>query len=526
MTDTPLSSNTKRQPRTNSGAAGVWALTDLLAAAGLDPSPVGGPNPPISGLAFDSRRVGPGDLYLAMPGARTHGASFAQVAIAQGAAAVLTDAEGAALIGESPVPVVTSSQPRQAMGLLAQAFFGRPSEQVPMFAVTGTNGKTTTTFLLEAALSALGMHVGTIGTLGFRLDGAAVPWTSSTVTTPEAPDLQHLFASLIERGADAIAMEVSSHALALSRVAGTTFAVAGFTMLGRDHLDFHRDMDDYFATKASLFTGDALTGASCQHAVVCVDQDWGRTLATMITDRPVTTVGRGPDADVRILESTTTSGHQHVILDVSGVRVTFDLPMPGDYNVTNAALAIAMVHAAGFDPAVAAGGLRHALVPGRMQQVVLGDRAPLVIVDFAHTPQAVAEALAAVKVPGRLIAVLGAGGDRDVEKRPQMGRAAAGVADVVVVTDDNPRSEDPASIRAAIIAGTQGLGAEVAEVAGRRAAIEWALTGAGPDDAVVLLGKGHEQGQQLADRIVDFDDVLVAREAWFVLGPDQSGAHP
>nr|WP_242681454.1 UDP-N-acetylmuramoyl-L-alanyl-D-glutamate--2,6-diaminopimelate ligase [Tessaracoccus sp. SD287] len=501
----------------------VWTLHDLLAAAGLTAPPVGTPDPVISGLTFDSRRVGPGDLYLAMPGARTHGAHFARTAIEQGAAAVLTDAEGAALIGATRVPVVTSPTPRQAMALLAQAFFASPCRQVPMFAVTGTNGKTTTTFLLEAALSALGRHVGTVGTLGVRLDGAAVPWTSSTVTTPEAPDLQHLFASLIERGADAIAMEVSSHALALSRVAGTTFAVAGFTMLGRDHLDFHHDMDDYFAAKASLFTGDALTGASCQHAVVCIDQDWGRRLAALVTDRPLTTVGRASDADVRILESIVTPDHQQVTLDVAGTPVTFDLPMPGDYNVTNAALAIAMVHAAGLDASTAATGLRHASVPGRMQRVPLGERAPQVVVDFAHTPQAVAEALAAVTVPGRLIAVLGAGGDRDVEKRSQMGRAAAGVADLVVVTDDNPRSEDPAAIRAAVISGTVGLPAEVVEVPGRRAAIERALAAAGPDDAVLLLGKGHEQGQQLADRIVDFDDVQVAREAWAAVAPHQSG---
>lgn len=517
MTETSPTETTLSQPRTTStGAAGIWALDDLLADAGLPPLVTHGPTPRITGLTFDSRRIVPGNVYLAMPGARTHGARFVGAAIELGAVAVLTDAEGAAMIGATSVPVLTTDEPRLAMAALAQSFFGHPDQQVPIFAVTGTNGKTTTTFLLEAALAALGKVVGTVGTLGFRLDGQPVPSTSSTVTTPEAPDLQHLFATMIAGGAEAIAMEVSSHALALSRVAGTTFAVAGFTMLGRDHLDFHHDMDDYFAAKASLFTGDASTGASCEHAVVCIDQDWGQRLAARITDRPLTTVGRAPEADVRIIAATGHADHQQVTLDVAGTRVDFSLPMPGEYNVTNAALAIAMVHAAGLDATVAAAGLAHASVPGRMQRVPLGAGAPLTIVDFAHTPQAVAEALSAVRVPGRVIAVLGAGGDRDVEKRPQMGLAAAQHAAVVVVTDDNPRSEDPASIRGAVIAGATGE-AEVIEVAGRRAAIETAMSLAGPDDAVLLLGKGHEQGQQLADRIVDFDDVQVAREAWLAM---------
>ncbi|MGA4507116.1 UDP-N-acetylmuramoyl-L-alanyl-D-glutamate--2,6-diaminopimelate ligase [Propionibacteriaceae bacterium G1746] len=495
-------------------------LHALARAAGIAVDD-GLPDPAIAGLTFDSRRVRSGWLYLAMPGARTHGARFSAQAVDQGAVAVLTDPDGAALAAGAGVPVLISDRPRQAMAAVAQAFHGHPSRQVPMFAVTGTNGKTTTTFLIEAALAELGLVVGTVGTLGFRLDGHQLDWSTSTVTTPEAPDLQHLFATMVERGAQAIAMEVSSHALALSRVAGTEFAVAGFTMLGRDHLDFHADMDDYFAAKASLFTGDALTGAGARHAVVCIDDDWGRKLAGLVTDRPLTTVGRAREADVRILGAETDPEHpgvQRVRLDMDGQRLEFSLPLPGDYNVTNAALALAMVHAAGLDAVVASRGLRHASVPGRMQRVDLPGAAPVVIVDFAHTPQAVDEALGAVTTPGRTLVVLGAGGDRDAEKRPLMGRAAARGADVVVVTDDNPRTEDPAVIRAAVAAGATGLGrAEVVEVGGRREAIRRALSLAGPEDVVMVLGKGHEQGQQVGDTVIEFDDVQVVRDEWATL---------
>lgn len=505
----------------------AWSLHRLLEQAGLTPPE--GADRPIGGLAFDSRRVEPGDLYLAMPGARTHGAKFTGTALAQGAVAVLTDAEGADVVraelgAAAVVPVAIADDPRRAMAILAEVFHHHPSRRVPMFGVTGTNGKTTTVFLLEAALAALGRHVGTIGTLGFRLDGQPLSWTTSTVTTPEAPDLQELFDAMIGHGADTIAMEVSSHALALDRVAGTEFAVAGFTMLGRDHLDFHADLEDYFLAKASLFTSTAATGVGCRHAVVCIEDDWGRRLAGMVTDRPLTTVGRGAGADVRILSAVPHDYGQLVHLDLSGRDLQFLLPMPGDYNVTNAALAVAMVHAAGLDACSAAAGLRHAVVPGRMQRVALDPPAPQVVVDFAHTPQAVSEALTAVRTPGRRIAVLGAGGDRDVEKRPQMGRAAAEKADVVVVTDDNPRTEDPALIRAGVLDGTRGLPAEVHEVAGRRAAITRALELATARDVVLVLGKGHEQGQQLADRVVPFDDVTVAQEAWQQINAARTGA--
>ena len=498
-----------------------WTLYTLLAAAGLpapgsDPDGTETADPVITDLQFDSRRVGSGSLYLAMPGQSTHGARFSAAAVEEGAVAVLTDAAGRELAAGVGVPVVVAEDPRGAMAALSVALNGDPSARVPMFAVTGTNGKTTTVFLLEAALTALGRTVGTLGTIGFRLAGEMLERRTSTVTTPEAPDLQALFAAMADRGADAIAMEVSSHALALKRAAGTTFEVAGFTMLGRDHLDFHPDMEDYFAAKARLFT----TGM-CRHAVINTDGEWGARLAGMVTDVPVTTVGRREGADVRVLADDPTEDGlgRRVELDLAGQQVSFMLPMPGAHNVDNAALALAMVRAAGWDAAAAGVGLERASVPGRMQRVTLApradqDAAPVVIVDFAHTPQAVHEALQAVSVPGRVITVVGAGGDRDRAKRPLMGEAAGNASQVVVVTDDNPRTEDPALIREAVAEGVRDTAAELHVVDGRRAAIATALRMAGPGDAVMVLGKGHERGQQVGDRVLDFDDVQVATEEW------------
>ena len=522
-----------------------WSLRALLDAAGVravihhadapHPETPGGPDnsgepdnagdPRVTSLQFDSRRVRTGSLYLAMPGLSTHGARFAQKAVEQGAVGVLTDAAGLEITGDLQVPVVVVEEPRVAMAALAVAFHHQPSSRVPMFAVTGTNGKTTTMFLLDAALSALGLKVGTLGTIGFRLGGEALEWQTSTVTTPEAPDLQELFDQMIDRGARAVAMEVSSHALALHRADGTHFRVAGFTMLGRDHLDFHRDMEDYFCAKARLFTSDL-----SEQVVVNADSDWGRRLVGMVREsqpgKPITTVGRHPSADVRIVHDVLTSDGlgRHVGLEVAGERVDFILSMPGDHNVENAALALAMVRAAGLDMRAASRGLAHAQVPGRMQQVDLGPGAPTVVVDFAHTPQAVEEAIEAVVVPGRTITVIGAGGDRDREKRPLMGAAAGHGSDTVVVTDDNPRTEDPATIRAAVTEGVITTNAELLEVPGRRQAIREALRRAGADDVVLVLGKGHERGQIVGDQVLDFDDVEVVREEWASLRRESEGS--
>ena len=467
----------------------------------------------LTGVALDSRQVRPGDLYVGLPGATTHGARFAAQAQASGALALLTDAAGTALAADTSLPVLTVDDPRAAMAALAADVYGRPGDAVDLFGVTGTNGKTSVTFLLEAALTALGRSVGTVGTIGFRVAGRPLPGTRTTITTPESPDLQALLAVMREAGADTIAMEVSSHALALHRVDALTFGAAAFTMFGQDHLEFHHTLEEYFAAKTALF----LDGHT-RNAVVNTGDAWGRRLADLVhadgTARLVTTLAE--DADLRVLSAEPRDdGGSLVTLAHPGGTTRFELSMLGSFNVANAVTALGLVHAAGLDVDAAAAGLADAQVPGRMQRIDLGPHAPHAVVDFAHTPQAVAAALAALPATGRRIAVLGAGGDRDTTKRGPMGRAAAEASDVVVVTDDNPRSEEPAAIRAAVLAGARAVaGTEVIDGGDRRAAIRTALRLARPGDWVAVLGKGHETGQDIGGNVTPFDDAAVIRDTW------------
>lgn len=466
----------------------------------------------VTGVTLDSRAVRPGDLYVALPGLRTHGARFAGDAVAAGAHAVLTDPEGAGLLAGLGVPVAVVADPRTEMARVAAEVYGRPGERLDLYGVTGTAGKTSTTFLVAAALEAAGRRVGTIGTIGFTLGGEQLASPRTTVTTPESPDLQALLAHLAERGADAVAMEVSSHALALHRVDGLVFDVAAFTNLGRDHLDFHADQEEYFQAKASLFRD-----GRCRAAVVNTDDEHGRRLAAELRGAPgVRLLTTGATGDYRPLGAELSAdGTSRVRLATPGGEREFTLGLLGDFNQRNAATAVAMLDAAGVDLEAALPGLATAYVPGRMQRVDLGADAPGVVVDFAHTPESVSAALGALPA-GRRIAVLGCGGDRDQAKRGPMGAAAATAADVVVVTDDNPRSEPPEAIRAAVLAGARAAGTSATVVDGgpRADAIRLALGLAGPGDWVAVLGKGHEKGQQLADRTVDFDDVAVVTAAW------------
>lgn len=468
----------------------------------------------ITGVSVDSRLVQPGDLYVALAGAATHGARFVPDAARRGALAVLTDAAGAELAAPSPLPLVVVTDPRATMAGLAARVYGHPTRSLALFGVTGTNGKTSTVFLLEAALAALGRTVATIGTIGYRVAGRELDVPRTTVTTPESPDLQALLAAMVEEGADAVAMEVSSHALALHRIDGLGFDVAGFTMFGQDHLDFHGTLEDYFAAKTRLFLG-----GWCRQAVVNVDDPWGRRLAGLVRDdgRPrLVTTAVDADADYRVLgHETLADASTRVRLRHPGGEVAFAVSMLGDFNVRNALTALAMVGAHGLDVVAAAAGLATAHVPGRMQRVPLGPDAPHVVVDFAHTPQAVEAAVRALPLGGRRIVVLGAGGDRDATKRPAMGAAAATHADVVVVTDDNPRSEAPEAIRAAVLAGARSANhADVVDGGDRRSAIAHALELAGPGDWVAVLGKGHERGQDVGGVVTPFDDVDVVTELW------------
>ena len=505
----PLSPPSALRPR-NRSAIG---LADLFPGAGREQ---------VRGITLDSRLVGPGDLYVALPGRHHHGAEFTPSAVAAGAAAVLTDPAGARLAAGTAVPVVVVDDPRQAMAEAAATIYGRPAEAMTMHAVTGTNGKTTTTFLLDAALRGAGVRTGVVGTIGFFLDGRPLAAPRTTVTTPEATELQGLLGYLHEQGAEAALMEVSSHALALGRVDAIVFAVSAFTNLGRDHLDFHLDEEAYFEAKASLFTPERT-----RRAVVNVDDPRGRELADrMARDRKVelTTVGLGGTTDVAALScDLRDDGRTAVRARLRGRPVAFTLGLPGAFNVRNAITALAMVEATGGDVDAAAAGLADASVPGRMQRVDLGPDAPVVYVDFAHTPQAVTAALEAVG-SRRRIAVLGCGGDRDPAKRRPMGAAAAQHADLVVVTDDNPRSEDPAAIRAEVLVGARAATGttEVVDGGDRRSAIRLALQRARPGDVVAVLGKGHELGQEVGGAVLPFSDPEVVTAEWSAV---RAGAH-
>lgn len=470
----------------------------------------------VSGIALDSRAVQPGWLYVALPGRNTHGAAHAAAAVEAGATAILTDDPGRAQLRDASVPVLAAEDPRRAMAVVAARLFGEPARELTMLGVTGTNGKTTTVALLKAGLMAAGKLAGTIGTIGFRLGDEELRSARSTVTTPESVDLQALLAVMRGRGADAVAVEVSSHALALHRVDGIEFDVVGFLNLGRDHLDFHSDLEDYFEAKARLFE----PGRSAV-SVIWVDDPRGRELAHRVAthgESRLVTVGTGDECDYRLAHYAAVEPLGGVgTVERKGESLTLELTMPGRYNMIDAVVALAMLEAVGVPTDDALKGLRRAQVQGRMQQVELGEGAPLVVVDFAHTPQAVAAALDSLSSAGPVITVIGCGGDRDPDKRPDMGAAAASRSALTIITDDNPRSEDPARIRAQTMAGALAAapeGSEVVEVAGRRAAIELALTRASVGSVVAILGKGHERGQILADRVVDFDDVEEAVRNW------------
>jgi UDP-N-acetylmuramoyl-L-alanyl-D-glutamate--2,6-diaminopimelate ligase len=461
----------------------------------------------VTGISLSSQRIQPGDLYAALPGARAHGVDFAGAAVASGAVAVLTDAAGAER-ADVDVPILVVDNPRSVLGRLAARVYGDPAAVMRMIGVTGTQGKTTTTRLLEGGLTHSGATAAVIGTVGTRVAGADV---KTALTTPEAPDLHGLFAMMRERGVVACAMEVSSHALVKGRVDGVVFDVAVFLNLGRDHLDFHADLEDYFAAKASLFAPER-----ARLGLVNVDDEHGRRLLDLAGIPLRTFSAAGAEADWRAVDiEAGPAGSTFTVEGPGGLRLPAGVPLPGDFNVANALAAVAACAEAGFDAARVAVGIRRGQgVPGRLELVDAGQDF-VVVVDYAHKPDAVEAILRTLRplTTGRLLVVLGAGGDRDPGKRPIMGEIAGRLADVLVVTDDNPRTEDPAAIRAAVLAGTGAATAEVLEVGDRRAAIEEAVRRAQPGDIVLLAGKGHETGQEIAGVVHPFDDRAVARKA-------------
>jgi UDP-N-acetylmuramoyl-L-alanyl-D-glutamate--2,6-diaminopimelate ligase len=442
-------------------------------------------------LAYDSRRVQDGTLFFCVPGAVADGHDHAAAAVAAGACALIVEREL-----PLPVPQIVVDSCRAAMGPIADVFFGRPSERLLVLGVTGTNGKTTTAYLQHAILAAAGHTAGLLGTIERRIGGVAEP---AQRTTSEAIDLQRDLRRMLDAGDTACAMEVSSHALDQQRVAGVRFAAAAFTNLTQDHLDYHADMEAYFAAKALLFDGRCPTAANA-------DDAYGRRLPADLRFGLAT-----PGAEVRA---------EDVRYGAHGTAFRLRTPwgdaevatrLVGRFNVENALAAVSSAGLAGVPLAAIVTGLEGvAGVPGRLE-VVSGDRPFAVIVDYAHTADALENVLRALRplATGRLIVVFGCGGDRDRGKRPTMARVACALADEVIITTDNPRSEDPLAIIAEVAAGADGRHAVEPD---RRRAIERAIAAAAPGDVVLIAGKGHEQGQDVAGSITPFDDRVVACE--------------
>jgi UDP-N-acetylmuramoyl-L-alanyl-D-glutamate--2,6-diaminopimelate ligase len=470
----------------------------------------------VRAIAHDSRAVAPGAVFVAIRGERADGAAFAADAIARGAAAVVAEVPPPAGVA---VPWLQTTNARLALAELANLFHGRPSEALTLVGVTGTNGKTTTTYLLASVFDAAGLSAGRLGTVSFRVGPSAADERDASHTTPESSELQRLLREMVDRGCKACAIEVSSHALALDRVAGLRFAAAIFTNLTRDHLDFHGDMPHYFAAKRRLF--DMLPAGA--PAILNIDDPRGVELAagrsrvvTFAIDRP---------ADVR---ATSIHGSlQGLAFDVDSPRgrLTIRSPLVGRPNVYNILGAVAAGVALDLPiAAIEQGVAALECVPGRFQMVSAGADDVRVVVDYAHTDDALRNLLETARplAMGRLITVFGCGGDRDRTKRPLMGAVAARLSDVVVLTSDNPRSEDPVRIIDEVMRGLvptpepgapRRAGPDVVTNPDRRAAIEFAIRTARPGDLVLIAGKGHEKYQVVGDRTLPFDDVNVARAA-------------
>jgi len=466
----------------------------------------------VSGVTLDSRGVKPGDLYVALPGTRVHGAAFCAEAVAGGAVAVLTDPDGRSRAAASGVPVFVVADPRARLGEVACWAYRNPSGRLRLIGVTGTSGKTTSTYLLESGLRAAGHLTGLIGGVETRIGADRL---ASSLTTPEAPDLQALFAVMVERGVTAAAMEVSSHSLALGRVAGTSFDVAVFTNLSQDHLDFHADLEDYFRAKASLFMPPVA-------GVVNIDDRYGRRLASSGAV-PVTTFSAAgkPEADWRAVDVRSgADGSTFRVIGPGGVEADISAGLAGVFNVANALGAVVALVEAGVGLEDAVAGIAACQgVPGRLERVPAPGLDMTAFVDYSHKPGAVEAVLRSLRpvTRGSLIIVLGCGGDRDRAKRPMMGAAAASLADVAILTSDNPRSEDPLAILVAMLDGVlsvpQPQRARVIVEPDRAAAIGQAVSIAAAGDVIVVAGKGHETGQYVAGRVLPFDDREVTASA-------------
>ncbi len=484
------------------------ALT-ASAARGAD----GADDAPLAGLAADSKSVEAGALFAAVPGSQVHGARFASQAIARGAAAVITDAEGERLLGEAglatQVPVLVVDRVGERLGEIAAAFYGEPAKRLRSFGITGTNGKTTTSYMLERLLTEAGQLTALIGGVELRVGGVHTP---TDITTPLPVDLQRMLAAHVAAGGTDAVLEVTSHALLQHRTDPIRFAVAGFTHLSIDHLDYHPTVEHYFEAKSRLFVPER-----CDAAVVLVDDEWGRTLYGIAKDRldrvyALTVEGELPAGAEGWIATRSDADGGFALVGTDGTRSEHRSGLLGLYNIANAALAVTMALVGGV-PAARIPVLIAPEVPGRME--VVSATSPRVIVDFAHNADALAKALLALRptTKGRLIVVTGTAGDRDATKRFAMGEACAVNADVVVITDDDPHTEDPAQIRAALIEGTVGHDAEVLEIGDRSEAVHAAVRLAEAADTVVIAGRGHWTVQFVGHDLIELDDREVARDA-------------
>jgi len=498
----------RQQPRPLSALGSLLGVRLASVGNSFSPNDLGF----VTGVTLDSRVVAPGDLYVALPGTNVHGAAFSADAVAAGAAAVLTDPDGRARAAATGMPVFVLADPRGKLGEIACWVYGNPSSRLRLIGVTGTSGKTTSTYLLESGLRAAGHQTGLIGGVETRIGTDRLP---SSLTTPEAPDLQALFAVMAERGVTAAAMEVSSHSLALGRVAGTSFDVAVFTNLSQDHLDFHADLEDYFRAKASLFMPPV-------HGVVNIDDRHGRRLASSALV-PITTFSAAGknEADWRAVDVRSgADGSTFRVIGPGGVEADVSAGLAGVFNVANALGALVALVEAGVRLEDAVAGIAACPgVPGRLERVPAAGLDITAFVDYSHKPGAVEAVLRSLRpvTRGSLVIVLGCGGDRDRAKRPMMGAAAASLADVAILTSDNPRSEDPLAILAAMLDGVlsvpPAIRARVIVEPDRAAAIAQAVALAAPGDVIVIAGKGHETGQYVAGAVLPFDDRKITAAA-------------
>lgn len=473
----------------------------------------------VRGITFDSRNVEPGFLFVALRGAKTDGHSFVARAVKLGAAAVVVESEDMLRDVPGASAVVQVKDARRALAHIAAAWYRRPFDRMNLWGVTGTNGKTTTSYLLESVLSAAGRRTGLIGTVNWRVDGEAYP---SSATTPEPLELMKILSFMAEKEASDVVMEVSSHALVQQRVAACSFKGAVFTNLSRDHLDYHRTMKDYLNAKAILFENLGRDAT----AVLNGDDPAGKVIAAR-TSASVLTYGTGDTCDVRAVETSLKGNGIQAHLKTPEGNMEIFSPLVGTFNVYNLLAAVAAGLCAGVRPdSVAAGIASLKGIPGRLEPVA-NSRSVTILVDYAHSPDALKKAIEAVRhmVPGRFITVFGCGGDRDPGKREEMGRIAAGMSDLVFITSDNPRTEDPAAIAAQIESGVRAEG--MRPVTGsasdaergylteldRGAAIRAAVEAARPGDLVLIAGKGHENYQETNGVRRPFDDRLAAARA-------------